>query len=546
MNNSMAAASHKTLTDEIADYFAFMAGRFPVMSGTDEFLFFPLVEESFNYRSAMEDLSPELVGETIARSGRALAVADKLAEAEAEKLDLQIDARLLKMHAENFIRTFEVEKAHLSDPSLYFRIAAHGLALVVDDSEFLYGRIKAATELFRLGSEQLGCLSPGKKAQGLVWAANFDDFLTELAGEVSKEKCSKILPELENLHDSSAGFAGRIERLETSRESDSLGRERYAYLLQSAFGLNNEPEELYETLQAERERLGNTLHEGALRRGYRADQWRLAAVDPPPVEKEPVEPIELYRSELHRLADWLSEQPDAGDIDTGLIPEVRTTPGYLRGLRAMASYAAGVGPGNRGIFYIAFAEDSGEPDTCLARHSDYRYITVHESFPGHHHLDTVRRNLESPIRTHSENALFYEGWACWAEQRMADLGYFTRPNELMCLQRRRFQRCLRSICDVGLHLGFLDDSGAAELMERIGLKGKLAAQCILQYRCQPGYQLTYTIGRLEMERLVGRFRGLAPNDRELYQSLLAAGEIPFDLLERHLERCFCHVSENAE
>ena len=150
----MTADSHKALTGEIEDYLAFMAGNFPVMCATDEFIFFPLIEESFNYRTAMEDLSAGLIEETVARSGRALEVAGKLAEAEAENLDLQIDAWLLKMHAKNFIRAFEVEKLHLRDPALYFRIAAHGLALVADDPGLLIGRIRAAVELFRCGTEQ--------------------------------------------------------------------------------------------------------------------------------------------------------------------------------------------------------------------------------------------------------------------------------------------------------------------------------------------------------------------------------------------------------
>ena len=209
----MAAASHKALTEEIEDYLAFMAERFPVMSGTDEFLFFPLVEESFNYRSAMEDLSPELIGEAIARSGRALAAADKLAEAEAEKLDLQIDARLLKMHAENFIRTFEVEKAHLRDPSLYFSVAAHGLAMAADDRTCLMGRIRGAIDLFHSGASQLLRTSPQMVEQGFMWSANFRDFLAELARIVPGADNSKTLPELDLLQDAATGFTRRLELL---------------------------------------------------------------------------------------------------------------------------------------------------------------------------------------------------------------------------------------------------------------------------------------------------------------------------------------------
>jgi len=514
------------------------------MSASDEFLFFPLVEESFDYRGSMEDLSPDLIQEALARSKRALSLAGKTGRDQEKNLDLQIDARLLAMHADNFIRTFEVEKEHLRDPSLYFRIAVHGLALAADDPGSLQGRIQGAAGLLRCGEKQLSCTSARKVEQGLVWSSNFRNFLTELARLKHLEKNPEALHGLARLRSAADSFARRLEGLEHSSEPESLGRERYSMLLKGAFALQEDPRELYELLQAERRRLAEILHQGAVRQGYRADQWRLAAVDTPPVQQNSPEPIEFYRAELERLARWLGSRPEAGDIDLGLLPEIRPMPGYLRGLRASASYAAGLGPGNHGVFFVGFLGEGRKSRERLALHSDYRYITVHETFPGHHHLDTVRRKLKSAVRRQSENALFYEGWSCWAEQRMADLGYFSRPNELMCLERRKYQRCLRSICDLGLHLGALDDGGAAQLLGEFGWKGKLASQCILQYRCQPGYQLTYTIGRLEMERLIKRFRAAASSDREFYQALLGAGEIPFSLLERWLESRFCNVPQS--
>ena len=105
----------------------------------------------------------------------------------------------------------------------------------------------------------------------------------------------------------------------------------------------------------------------------------------------------------------------------------------------------------------------------------------------------------------------------------------------MCVERRKLQRACRSICELGLHLGKLDDSGAAELLAEIGLTHRQAGLLVRQYRCQPGYQITYTIGRLELERLVDKFRTRVSSESELCSLLLSAGEIPFDLLELHLE-----------
>ncbi|MBN2288717.1 MAG: DUF885 family protein, partial [Candidatus Glassbacteria bacterium] len=408
----MSSPARKNLTKEAEAYLAYLAGAFPVMSATDEFLFFPLVEDSYKYRSSMENLSAELIGDALRRAGRALEVAGKSGKAGAGDLDLEIDSWLLRMHAENFIRTFEVEQEHLSDPSLYFRTAAHGLALVAGDPSCLAGRIRAAAGLFHVGAGQLTRSSPQKAQQGLAWAANFKAFLAGLARALRDAGDSPALDALDRLGEEADRFARRIERLDTTGGPEALGSERYSLLIRGAFGLKEDPPRLYELLQQERARLAARLYAGAIRQGYRADQWRLAAVDSPPPDLEAAEPVEIYRAELERLARWLASRLEAGDIDTGEVPEVRVMPAYLKGLRASASYAAPVGRERRGIFFVGFTGERGSSAARLALHSDYRYITVHETFPGHHHLDTVRRKLKPAIRAQSENALFYEGWSC--------------------------------------------------------------------------------------------------------------------------------------
>jgi Bacterial protein of unknown function (DUF885) len=543
--NSMPDCIRDVLEDKTKDYLSFMAEKFPVMSSSDEFIFFPLAEESWRFRGHMEDLSEELIQTGIDRAEQALSVVEQAGRETTADLDCQIDAWLLKMHARNYLRSFELEQGHLTDPSLYFSIAAHGLARVAGDPVSLAGRIRAAVALFRKGQEQLSRSSAQKVRQGLIWSENFRNLLALLAVELPEGDNSAILSGFDSLRDAADSFSGRIESLEISDQPESLGRDRYALILEDAYGLEKDPFELYELLLAERARLRELLQAGAVRLGFGADQWMLAAVDSPTVSLKVSEPIELYRAELDRLTGYLAAHPDAGDIDTGEVPGLSAMPGYLQGLRTSASYAAPLGPGRRGTFYVGFKENGSGDDSWLAMHSDYRYITVHETFPGHHHLDTVRRNLKSAVRSQSENALFYEGWACRAEQRMAEFGYFTRPNELMCLERRKYQRCLRSICELGLHLGLLDDNGAAALLEEFNWRGKIVENCLLQYRCQPSYQLTYTIGRLEMEKLVGKYSSAASCDSELYGAILEVGEVPFGLLDRFLESRLCGTVKSS-
>ena len=531
----MSTTLRKALDEQIESYLAFMGEHFPVMSASDEFIFFPLAESSLSFRDSTENLSAELIGQGTGVAGSALVFLENLEAAGEQELDIQIDARLLKMHADNFLRVFGSEKAHLHDPSLYFTIAAHGLALAADDRSCLAGRLKSTAGLFACGKQQLESTSRQQQDQALIWSENFEKLTGSLAGLQHVRENREIVSGINALREQATGFSEKVKRLKISPEPESLGEERYKVLIKQAFGLDKEPEELYEILFVERQRLNSRLQSMAQSLGYEPDEWPKLAVDPPPEAMQSREPVEWYRYELVRLVSWLEQQSNTGDIDTAKLPEVRVMPEYLCGLRASASYAAPLERDKPGVFYIVFDSSAKDAHSRLALHSDYRYITVHETFPGHHHLDSTRLGLESAISRQSENALFYEGWSCWAEQRMVDAGYYRLSHEIMCVERRKLQRACRSICELGLHLGKLDDLRAGDLLAEIGIKPGLAAQLIRQYRCQPGYQITYTIGRLELERLVKKFRPRVSGDRELCSLLLSAGEIPFDLLERHLE-----------
>jgi len=61
---------------------------------------------------------------------------------------------------------------------------------------------------------------------------------------------------------------------------------------------------------------------------------------------------------------------------------------------------------------------------------------------------------------------------------------------------------------------------------------------IRHYSLTPGYQLCYTIGKFEIERLKKKFApklGL----KKFHQLLLQGGQIPFELVERRIEAQRC-------
>ena len=125
------------------------------------------------------------------------------------------------------------------------------------------------------------------------------------------------------------------------------------------------------------------------------------------------------------------------------------------------------------------------------------YLSAHETYPGHHILDHIRIHHPNPIRRQIESPLFYEGWACYAEQLLDELGYIRDPRQQLVGLKRRLWRCLRAILDVELHTGKIGLSGGAEKIVELGFSPQAARRQIRRFALTPGYQLCYFMGLYE-------------------------------------------------
>lgn len=237
----MSTTLKRILDEQIESYLGFMAEHFPVMSACDEFIFFPLAESSLTFRDSMEDLSGELIQQGLNVARGVLSFLEKSATGSEAELDIQLDARLLKMHADNFVRIFGTEKAHLHDPSLYFMIAVHGLTLAADDPSCLGSRLKSAVRLFRCGKRQLESISRQRAEQASIWSENFEKFTGRLACLQQVRQRREMLSGIKALGEEAAEFTRIIKRLKISPRPESLGADRYKALLEQAFGMDKEP-----------------------------------------------------------------------------------------------------------------------------------------------------------------------------------------------------------------------------------------------------------------------------------------------------------------
>jgi hypothetical protein len=241
---------------------------------------------------------------------------------------------------------------------------------------------------------------------------------------------------------------------------------------------------------------------------------------------------ELYHSIISELARHCTAN---GLIDPELLQScpvaVAPIPAYMRPVRSNAAYSMPPQhPPRGGTFFI---QDAGRTATIPA---DFRLLTAHETFPGHHLLDTCRWGHARWIRRHIEFPIFYEGWASFAEELMFDTGFFSTPADRLLMAKRRFWRAMRGKVDFDIHTRRRSLDDAAANLVSAGMAPKRARAMVRRYCLKPGYQLAYTIGRRRFRFLYDTYcqHGAAPV--AFARGVLAQGEIGFNYLEQTLRQ----------
>jgi uncharacterized protein (DUF885 family) len=161
-------------------------------------------------------------------------------------------------------------------------------------------------------------------------------------------------------------------------------------------------------------------------------------------------------------------------------------------------------------------------------------LTAHETIPGHHFLDALRRNLKNPIRRQIESPLFYEGWASYAESMLIEYGYLDDPLERLVSAKRNLWRSARCQIDVGLTIGKLSENTAVDLLKTCGFAAAEASRQLDRFRLNPGYQLCYCYGSHEFKQLKKKYSHFLKG-KDFYSFLLEGGELPFHLIEKRFE-----------
>lgn len=231
-------------------------------------------------------------------------------------------------------------------------------------------------------------------------------------------------------------------------------------------------------------------------------------------ELQPAQSAEEYQARIDatdvRIRAFLEEQdiitvpPDIGVLDTN-------APWIVR-------------PGGRNFWEEIQFRDP---------HPDH----LHAVIPGHRFDGILADRDTHPVRSRIYSASRVEGWATYLEEAMLQAGLFTDlPRVRELIQIFGIFRAARVPADVWLQTG---RAGVREVVDywlpRVPYLDENVARvdAEIYLRRPPGYGIGYTIGALQVQRLladVKRQQGDAFSLREFHDTLMHSGRLPLSLI----------------
>lgn len=547
---------HKCIQTLGKAYFSYLASKFPVMCASDEFHFMPRAEEACGFYERLDSMDEGSINDCIERLKAYSRDIDFLRKdpvfrkigrkgnhrLSPDTLEDYIDLLLLQSSMSALLIEFEKNRAWMHNPLLYLKIGFIGI------DHALHKPASTAREAIERARERLEAL-PGLFAQAVRNLRRVPEPYHRGALEMV-EDCRGYLGEIAAAyteHNSLIEAAGRAaDALTTLRtylkdthpsiENLSAPDALLERTLRDHFQVSRDISEVLRIARAQWDENLRLLREieGQIGSG---NSWLELYSSYRPGELHKRETLELYREENRRLREYFKSQGFSGSgVDAPL--RILQTPRYLQSVRGSASFSAAFSsdPREESLFYITtYLSDAADRGRLRDRlHREYRFLTAHETFPGHHLLDHTRRNIANPVRRQIESPLFYEGWATYAESLLLEIGYVKGPLERLVFHKRNLWRAARCLADVGLTAGLMDIGESQRLLESSGFSAQEAATQIKRFRLNPGYQLCYSLGSHEILNLRKSCDTLLTNG-SFHRLLLESGELPFSLIRLKLK-----------
>lgn len=162
---------------------------------------------------------------------------------------------------------------------------------------------------------------------------------------------------------------------------------------------------------------------------------------------------------------------------------------------------------------------------------------LHAVIPGHRFDGILADRGEHPVRSKIYSAARVEGWATYLEEAMLQAGLFAElPRVRELIQIFGIFRAARVPADVWLQTGGMGVQEVVDYwLERVPYLDVNVARvdAEIYLRRPPGYGIGYTIGALQMQRLLADVKRLHGDGfvlRDFHDAVMESGRLPLSLL----------------
>jgi uncharacterized protein (DUF885 family) len=466
--------------------------------------------------------------------------------ADGSSKDDRIDWLLFRAQLEGAAFFPRVMQPEESDPQLYVNECSNGIfSLLKKEYAPPRTRGRAATERLEavpalLQTARVNLTKPVRLYAQLAIdsARGGDDLYTTsllaLTEGLTRPERARLLRARDIAVHALHEFAGWLEaRLPTMPAWAPMGEEQYNYLLKHVYLLPFDARSVA------------TLGEVELAR-YRALEAllkdpSLASPDPARAAAIPADQdafLAAYQARQQEIIDFLSANrlvtvpPYIGAFSIRQLPEAfkPTSPGGFMNPPGLYDQDPS------GFYFIPTYDPKSGNFYIRAAIEDPRPILGHEGIPGHFLQISIANRLTNEIRRQHQDGVFVEGWALYTEEMLQRAGLFPGQSaaEGQVLRLARY-RAARIGVDVNLQTGRWSFEDAVRyFMEAGGLDREAAEGEAAGAAAMPSQKITYTVGKWQIMRLLGRFRdhaGASFRLGDFHDRLLSHGTLPLSVIE---------------
>jgi uncharacterized protein (DUF885 family) len=256
--------------------------------------------------------------------------------------------------------------------------------------------------------------------------------------------------------------------------------------------------------------------------------------------------VGYYRDRIAELTAFMKEH------EVVTVPEwlgsmqIVETPAFLQPVSPGASmYSPRLfAKSSTGYYFITPPRSLEEAAKRLDMNEDFDRDRIwstgaHEAMPGHFMQLSIARRHPDLIRRLQHDAAFAEGWAFYGEEMLVRLGLYGEGLDARLFTARWERvRGARAIVDPKLASGEWNVEQAVDFYEKHSGFTRAAAQAAVNgIALYPGYVIAYTVGRLQLQMLLGEYMlrtGERGSLRDFHDRLLSYGSTPFAVVAPEL------------